>query len=182
MRNNHTITFPELHGDTKRVRFEFVNLRGKEGIQLGEIIFHHLGEGINPVVAMAAPVQTEVFVQPRQEVIIQPQPMAQPIVGGGALQRYFLFETARVTAEHHKIFEGEDGKPQNLLRPGEEIWNKWSAPDHNASWVEIEFAERLMFRGISFRSAGNHPKKAPTEVKVWQIHMLEGGWRDIGLR
>jgi hypothetical protein len=66
MRNNHTITFPELHGDTKRVRFEFVNLRGKEGIQLGEIIFHHLGEGINPVAAA--------FVQPQPTVVVEQRP------------------------------------------------------------------------------------------------------------
>jgi len=63
-----------------------------------------------------------------------------------------------------------------------ELWNKWAAPHHNASWVEIEFAQRLMFKGISFRSAGDHPRKAPTEVNIRQWHPLEGGWREIGLR
>ena len=75
LRNWHKITFPELHGDTKRVRFDFVNTRGKEGIQLGEIIFHHLGDGINPIAAVA--VEQRPFVQP---VVIEQQPYQQPYV------------------------------------------------------------------------------------------------------
>ena len=103
-------------------------------------------------------------------------------MAGGALQNYFLHATARVTAQHHKILGGQEGKPQNLLSNGQEKWNKWAAPDHNASWVEIEFAERLEFRGITFKSASDHPRKAPTEVKIWQFHLLEGGWREIAFR
>ena len=103
-------------------------------------------------------------------------------MGGGAMQNFFLHATARVTAEHHQILHGEAGKPQNLLSNGEEHWNKWCAPNHNASWVEIEFAERLQFRGITFKSAGDHPRMAPTVVNIRQWHPLQGGWIEVGRR
>ena len=47
----HTITFPEIHGDTKKVRFDFHNGHGTEGLQLGEIIFFHHGAGHATIVA-----------------------------------------------------------------------------------------------------------------------------------
>jgi hypothetical protein len=94
-----------------------------------------------------------------------------------------LHAIARVTAEHHEFAPGsEAGKPQNLLSPGEEPWNKWEAPNHNLSWVEIEFPDKLNFKGIGFKSAGDHPKMAPTEVRIEIWHLLQGGWVDIGKR
>jgi len=133
------------------------------------------------------------YVQPQAQVIVQPQPamgvgmaaagMAVGMATGGVLQRYHLHATARVTAEHHVIAPGSPaGKPQNLLSPGMEPWNKWEAPHHNRSWVEIEFAEKLMFRGIGFKSAGDHPRMAPTEVRIFAWNMLAGGWHEIGFR
>jgi hypothetical protein len=47
---------------------------------------------------------------------------------------------------------------------------------HNSSWVEIEFSDRLIFHGIGFKSAGDHPGKAPTHVKIFVWHSWEGGW------
>jgi hypothetical protein len=48
---------------------------------------------------------------------------------------------------------------------GEEEWNKWSAKE-TQSWVSIEFETAMSFKGIDFKSAGNHPKRAPTMVRV----------------
>jgi hypothetical protein len=100
----------------------------------------------------------------------------------GALHRYHLHATARVTAEHHILSLGPEGKPQNLLSPGEEPWNKWEAENHNRSWVEVEFAERIPFQGIGFKSAGDHPRKSPTNVRIWVWHLLRGGWEEIAFR
>jgi hypothetical protein len=98
-------------------------------------------------------------------------------------QRYHLQAAAIVTAEHHETTPGsEAGKPQNLLSPGEESWNKWDAPNHNHSWVEVDFSEKLKFTGIGFKSAGDHPRMAPTDVRIEIWHVLEGGWVDLGKR
>jgi len=96
----------------------------------------------------------------------------------GALQRYHLHATARVTAEHHAI----GSNPQNLLSPGQEEWNKWHVTHHQRSWVEIEFHEKIAFRGIGFKSAGDHPRKSPSEVRILAWNMLAGGWHEIGHR
>ena len=77
-----------------------------------------------------------------------------------------------MTAEHHSI----GNNPQNLLSPGQEQWNKWHVENHQRSWVEIEFNEKLVFKGIGFKSASDHPRKSPSEVKVHVWHMLELGW------
>ena len=83
-----------------------------------------------------------------------------------------------MTAEHHSI----GNNPQNLLSPGQEEWNKWHVENHQRSWVEVEFAEKLVFKGIGFKSAGDHPRKSPSEVRIHVFHMLEGGWREIAHR
>jgi hypothetical protein len=147
--------------------------------------------GANIVVEAVKPAPV-VFVeqQPvaRAEIVVLPQPMIQqPLIQAaamvGGMQKYHLHMTARVQAEHHVFRPGEEyGKPQNLLSPGEEIWNKWEAENHNRSWVEVEFAERLHVQGIGFKSAGDHPRKSPTEVRIHQWHLLEGGWREVAHR
>jgi hypothetical protein len=104
------------------------------------------------------------------------------VAAASGLQRYFLHATAKVTAEHHVLLQGENGKPQNLLSPGMELWNKWEAEHHNRSWVQIEFAGPLVFHGIGFRSAGDHPRKSPTECRIFVYHALNGGWNEIGFR
>jgi hypothetical protein len=110
-------------------------------------------------------------------------PIVQAAAMAGGMQKYHLHMTARVAAEHHVFRPGEEfGKPQNLLSPGEEIWNKWEAENHNRSWVEVEFAEKLHVQGIGFKSAGDHPRKSPTHVRIHVWHLLEGGWREIGHR
>ena len=92
--------------------------------------------------------------------------MPTPIAVAGALTRIHLVDRAEVRAEHHVMAIGPQGKPKNLLSPGEEPWNKWEVEHHNRSWVEIEFNEKLHFRGIGFKSAGDHPRKSPTEVRI----------------
>ena len=69
--------------------------------------------------------------------------------------------------------------PQNLLSPGEEPWNKWFAPHHRKSWIMIEFNQHLSFQGIGIKSANDHPRRDPTEVKVNVFHPLTGGWQQI---
>jgi hypothetical protein len=83
-----------------------------------------------------------------------------------------------VTAEHHSI----GSNPQNLLSPGQEEWNKWHVENHQRSWVEIEFNEKLMFKGIGFKNAGDHAHKSPSEVKIHVWHIIEGGWHEIAHR
>ena len=96
------------------------------------------------------------------------------------LIRYNLHDTAKVTAEHHMFgVWSKEGKPQNLLNIGEEAWNKWAAENHNQSWVEVEFADRLSFQGVGFKSPGDNPRKTPTEVRIL-IWTLQGVWHEIG--
>ena len=77
------ITFPEIHGSTKSVKFDFVNEHKVDGIQLGEIVFFHLGEvsvqpGIQPQIVVQNPVQqTVVAAQIQPTVIVEPQPIIQ---------------------------------------------------------------------------------------------------------
>ena len=96
----------------------------------------------------------------------------------GGLIRYHLHGTAKVTAEHHVLMGGQTGMefPQNLLSPGEEPWNKWYASHHARSWVMVEFGEHLNFQGIGFKCAGDHPRRAPTEVRISVFHPLTGTW------
>lgn len=108
-------------------------------------------------------------------------PVAQAIASG-VTQRYFLHATAKVTAEHHMVLAGEQGKPQNLLSPGQEPWNKWEAPNHNRSWVQIEFAEHITFCGIGFRSAGDKPRTSPTNVKIFTWHPITACWTELASR
>ena len=82
---------------------------------------------------------------------------------------------ANVTAEHHRVGLGHDGKPDRLVH----IEGHWEALNHNRSWVEIEFHEKRVFQGLGFKSAGDHPRQAPTEVKVFE-HRPIGGWIEIG--
>jgi hypothetical protein len=104
------------------------------------------------------------------------------MMAAGVMTKYHLHNLARVTAEHHRIGLGPDGKPENLLSPGEEPWNKWESENHNRSWVEIEFGDKLIFKGIGFKSAGDHPRKSPTHVKIFVWHLITLGWHEIAAR
>lgn len=46
----------------------------------------------------------------------------------------------------------------------------------------IEFGEHLNFQGIGFKSAGSHPRRNATSVKISVYHALNGGWQEIGFR
>jgi len=172
MRTDFIIEFPEIHGDAKKVKFNFHNEHGTEGLQLGEIIFFHLGEALVQPMMHPTVVVEERPQQQYQQPIIQAAAMAM------GLQRIHLHERGRVTAEHHAI----GNNPQNLLSPGIEDWNKWHADNHQRSWVEIEFAAKIEFKGIGFKSAGDHPRRSPSEVRIHVFHALEGGWHEIAHR
>jgi len=110
------------------------------------------------------------------------QPGIQVSLGGaGMLKRYHLHGTAKVTAQHHCLMGGPSGRefPQNLLSPGEEHWNKWYVANFPHSWVMIEFHQHLNFAGIGFKSAGDHPRRDPTEVRVAVHHPLTNSWQQI---
>lgn len=69
-----TIEFPLIHGDTKKLRFEFHNDRKMTGLQLGEIIFYHNGTGVIPNVTFSTALP-----QPTPVVMVQAQPIPQPM-------------------------------------------------------------------------------------------------------
>ena len=92
------------------------------------------------------------------------------------LKKYDLDGHCNVTAEHHRVGLGPAGKPERLVGHGD---GQWEAEHHNRSWVEIEFHEKKEFKGIGFKSAGDHPREAPTEVKIFE-HKMIGGWHEIG--
>ena len=100
------------------------------------------------------------------------------MVHAGPLHRYHLHDKAVVTAEHHVLGAGHEGKPQNLLSNGEEHWNKWEVGHHERSWVEIDFHDKLDFKGIGFKSAGDHPRRCPTSVKIFEHKLM--GWHELG--
>jgi hypothetical protein len=63
-----------IHGETRKVRFEFHNKHNVVGCQLGEIIFYHHGEGVLPAGVIAA----EVIAQPQPTVVVEANPYPQP--------------------------------------------------------------------------------------------------------
>ena len=95
------------------------------------------------------------------------------------LHKYDLHDKGTVTAEHGPHGHGHEGKPQNLLNHGHESWNQWEVEHHNRSWVEIDFHDKLDFHGIGFKSAADHPRKAPTEVKILEHRVVHGPWHEI---
>lgn len=59
--------------------------------------------------------------------------------------------------------------PENLLKPGEEDWNKWCAINckKQSSWTLIEFKESLIISALGFKSANDAPYRDPTSVEVY---------------
>jgi hypothetical protein len=85
---------------------------------------------------------------------------------------------AKVSAQFASI-KGDAGRPHNLLSMGEEAWNKWEANEPQ-SWIAIEFQNTMSFRGIDIKSAGDHPKRAPTMVRVTTLDEETQKWNEIG--
>jgi hypothetical protein len=86
---------------------------------------------------------------------------------------------AKVTAQHSVLNGGFTGRefPQNLLSPGEEPWNKWYVAHFPRSWVMVEFQQPLSFQGIGFKSANDHPRRDPQEVRVSVHNPLTNQWQ-----
>lgn len=92
LKTDFIIEFPEIHGDTKKVKFNFHNQHGTEGLQLGEIIFFHHGEGLvqpimqpTVVVENRPVVQTQVFNEYPQQQYQQPVIQAADMAMGGPM-------------------------------------------------------------------------------------------------
>ena len=46
----------------------------------------------------------------------------------------------------------------------------------------VEFGQHITFQGIGFKSAGDHPRRAPTEVKISIFNAMTNTWQEIGFR
>ena len=59
--------------------------------------------------------------------------------------------------------------PENLLKAGQEDWNKWCAASckNHTNWTSIEFAETRTFCELGFKSANDEPGRDPTSVEVY---------------
>jgi hypothetical protein len=94
------------------------------------------------------------------------------------IHKLVLHASATVSASHSDTAY----PPSNLLKTEETPESKWFAPGVDQAWVEIEFAEQLDFRGVGFKSAGDRPELAPTDVKISMRHPLDMGWIEIAKR
>lgn len=58
---------------------------------------------------------------------------------------------------------------ENLLRSGEQSWNKWCAAPciGNANWTVIQFQKTVIISDLGFKSANDEPKSDPTSVEVY---------------
>lgn len=55
---------------------------------------------------------------------------------------------------------------ENLLKAGEEPWNKWCNCSKNYSWIKIEFEKAVSFAGLGFKSANDCPERDPAEAVI----------------
>jgi len=53
---------------------------------------------------------------------------------------------------------------ENLVKPGQENWNKWYLNTSNSSWIQFIFKEKLLIRGFGLKSANDCPERDPVEV------------------
>ena len=68
--------------------------------------------------------------------------------------------------------------PENLLKEGEEEWNKWrsalSCPVRGTyNWVSLQFAKTINFSTLGFKSASSEPLCDPTSVEVYTLTAQE---------
>jgi len=61
---------------------------------------------------------------------------------------------------------------ENLLKDGEEDWNKWCAAPcaGNTSWTMLTFKNSINFCEIGFKSANDEPDRDPTSVEVYTLN------------
>jgi len=91
-----------------------------------------------------------------------------------------LCKNAKICAEL-EVVKDLYGRCHNLLSPGEEEWNKWEAGATQA-WVKIEFPTRVRFQGIGLKSAGDHPNRSPTMVRISSIDPITSMETVIGFK
>ena len=62
--------------------------------------------------------------------------------------------------------------PENLLKEGEEDWNKWRTTPFcpvkgNINWTVLKFATSITFCTLGFKSANDDPVNDPTSVEIY---------------
>ena len=69
----------------------------------------------------------------------------------------------------HDVRGGGTGREfcQNLVKPGQEAWNKWYEASSANSWVQLQFNENLLISRIGFVSANDCPHRDPGYAKVY---------------
>lgn len=70
--------------------------------------------------------------------------------------------------------------PENLIKDGEEPWNKWYQVSSKTSWVEINIPTEVEFGAIAFKSANDVPRRDPeiADLQIW--NESEGKWNGLG--
>jgi hypothetical protein len=84
-----------------------------------------------------------------------------------------------VTAQHSVLKGGESMReyPENLLKPGNDDWNKWCC-QKKRSWVLLESIGDInmhFIRGIGFKSGPDKPRRDPDVAEIY-IFTQKGIW------
>ena len=83
------------------------------------------------------------------------------------IKRVELSATSSVVASH-SVNGGGTGKefPPNILKSGEEPWNKWYESTSNTATITIKNTAGITFSGFGFKSANDVPNRDPDTVRV----------------
>jgi len=100
-----------------------------------------------------------------------------------AFKRLNLLSVGTVSASHSVANGGGTGGefPINLLKAGEEAWNKWCEIEYAHPVVEMKFTEYVSFQGIGFKSANDCPHRDPDTIVVKNYDFRSSTWYEIGI-